>query len=94
MTLQADESASAGTKQGQIKSQVFTEINGNQVKWDDLLFNISIASSSGSSTEASSLMVSKIELKTGNSQEATINLISLMSFCQKVSVLPRKIMEN
>ena len=74
MTLQADESASAGTKQGQIKSQVFTEINGNQVKWDDLLFNISIASSSGSSTEASSLMVSKIELKTGNSQEATINL--------------------
>ncbi len=42
MTLQADESASVGTKEGGIKSQVFTETNGSQVKWDDVLFNISI----------------------------------------------------
>ena len=74
MTLQADASASAGTKQGQVKSQVFTETNGNQVKWDDMSFNISIAGSSGGSTEASSLTVSEIELKAGNTQDATINL--------------------
>jgi hypothetical protein len=43
MTLQADESASAGTKEGVIKSQVFTETDGHQVKWDDVSFNISIA---------------------------------------------------
>ena len=42
MTLQADESASVGTKEGGIKSQVFTETNGSQVKWNDVLFNISI----------------------------------------------------
>ena len=74
MTLQADENASAGTKEGIIKSQVFTETDGHQVKWDDVSFNISIASSSGSSTEASSLTVSEIELKKGNTQEAAINL--------------------
>ena len=43
MTLQAARNASAGTKIGNIESQVFTEPNGNQVKWDDLSFKISIA---------------------------------------------------
>jgi hypothetical protein len=42
MTLRADENASTDAKVGQIKSQVFTETDGNQVKWDDVFFSISI----------------------------------------------------
>ena len=42
MTLQANEDVSAGVKEGIIESQVFTEIDGNQVKWDDTPFSISI----------------------------------------------------
>lgn len=40
MTLQADGNASADAKVGQIKSQVFTETNGNQVKWENVPFII------------------------------------------------------
>ena len=43
MTLHADDNASAGAKTGNIKSQVFTETSGTQVKWDDFSFTITIA---------------------------------------------------
>ncbi len=73
ITLQAGESINAGTKQGQITSQVFTETNGSQVKWSDVSFDITVAAA-GSSTVASSLTVSETELKVGNEQEMVINL--------------------
>ncbi len=43
MTLHAADNVSAGAKTGNIKSQVFTETSGTQVKWDDLSFTITIA---------------------------------------------------
>ena len=42
MTLQADKDASSGAKEGQIKSQVFTEADGDQTKWADVSFSITI----------------------------------------------------
>ena len=42
ITLQTDENVSVGMKEGLIESQVFTEIDGSQVKWDDVSFSISI----------------------------------------------------
>ena len=43
MTLHAAENASSGAKAGSIKSQVFTEASGNQVKWNDFSFTVTIA---------------------------------------------------
>ncbi|MBR3521903.1 MAG: hypothetical protein IKN75_05170, partial [Prevotella sp.] len=43
MTLHAAENASSGAKTGSIKSQVFTEASGNQVKWNDFSFTVTIA---------------------------------------------------
>ena len=43
MTLHAADDASAGTKTGSIKSQVFTEASGDQVKWADFSFTVTIA---------------------------------------------------
>ena len=43
MTLHAAENASTGAKTGSIKSQVFTEASGNQVKWNDVSFTVTIA---------------------------------------------------
>ena len=42
VTLKADESASLGGKKVMLKSQVFTDSNGNQVKWSDASFDIQI----------------------------------------------------
>ena len=42
MTLQADEGVTVGAKAGEIKSQVFTEPGGNQVKWADVSFSIMV----------------------------------------------------
>jgi hypothetical protein len=42
MTLQADEGVTVGAKAGEIKSQVFTEPGGNQVKWADVSFSITV----------------------------------------------------
>ena len=46
MTLHADDNASAGAKTGNIKSQVFTETSGTQVKWDDFSFTVTITPNS------------------------------------------------
>jgi len=43
MTLHAADNVSAGAKTGNIKSQVFTETSGTQVKWDDFSFTVTIA---------------------------------------------------
>ena len=43
MTLHASENASTGAKTGSIKSQVFTEASGDQVKWNDVSFTVTIA---------------------------------------------------
>ena len=72
ITLQADGNISAGKKEGVIKAQVFTETNGNQVKWDDMPFSMTIPDE-GSSV-VSNLIVSDIELKVGRTQEMAINL--------------------
>ena len=72
MTLQADGNISAGKKEGVIKSQVFTETNGNQVKWDDMPYSITIPDAS--SSVVSNLTVSDIELKVGYTQEMAVNL--------------------
>ena len=45
MTLQADEGVTVGAKAGEIKSQVFTEPGGNQVKWADVSFSITVQES-------------------------------------------------
>ena len=42
MTLQADEGVTVGARAGEIKSQVFTEPGGNQVKWDDVSISITV----------------------------------------------------
>ena len=42
LTLHAAENASSGAKAGSIKSQVFTEASGDQVKWNDFSFTVSV----------------------------------------------------
>ena len=46
MTLHAADNVSAGAKTGNIKSQVFTETSGTQVKWDDFSFTVTITPNS------------------------------------------------
>jgi len=72
MTLQANEDVSAGVKEGIIESQVFTEIDGNQVKWDDTPFSISIEGES--SSVVGDLTVSDIVLKVGGKKKMTLSL--------------------
>ena len=72
INLQADGNISVGKKEGIIKSQVFTETNGHQVKWEDMSFSISV--NDGGSSVTSNLGVSDIELKVGYTQEMAINL--------------------
>lgn len=43
VTLKADENISVGGKTATIKNQVFTMVSGDQAKWDDVSFTISIA---------------------------------------------------
>jgi len=43
VTLEADETISEGTKSVFIKSQAFTESNGDQSKWSDFSFEVTIA---------------------------------------------------
>ena len=42
ITLQTDENISEGAKSASISSQVFTAVNGEQYKWDDVTFSITI----------------------------------------------------
>lgn len=42
LTLKADEGITSGTKTATVKSQVFTEVSGTQVKWSDVSFSITI----------------------------------------------------
>ena len=46
-TLQADEDISGGNKTATIQSQVFTEVSGDQYKWNDTAFQITIEASTG-----------------------------------------------
>ena len=46
VTLQASESISEGNKTATIQSQVFTEISGEQYKWDDFSFTVTITPNS------------------------------------------------
>ena len=43
VTLKAEEGLGSGGKTATIKNQVFTMVSGDQVKWDDVSFTISIA---------------------------------------------------
>ena len=43
VTLKAEETLGSGGKTATIKNQVFTMVSGDQVKWDDVSFTISIA---------------------------------------------------
>lgn len=43
VTLKVDENISVGGKTATIKNQVFTMVSGDQAKWDDVSFTISIA---------------------------------------------------
>ena len=45
VTLQADGDASTGAKTATIASQVFTEWNGDQSKWADVSFTVTVGSS-------------------------------------------------
>ena len=47
VTLQADEDISGGNKTATIQSQVFTEVSGEQHKWNDTAFQITIEASTG-----------------------------------------------
>ena len=47
VTLQADEDISGGNKTATIQSQVFTEVSGDQYKWNDTAFQITIEASTG-----------------------------------------------
>ena len=47
VTLQASEGISGGNKTVTIQSQVFTEVSGNQNKWDDTTFTIEINGGGG-----------------------------------------------
>ena len=72
MTLQADENISVGTKEGLIKSQVFTQTSGSQVKWDDVSFSILLTPKDEINTDY--LSVSNIELQAGKTQEMAVDL--------------------
>ena len=43
VTLKAEEDLSSGSKTATIKNQVFTMVSGDQVKWDEMSFTITIA---------------------------------------------------
>ena len=48
VTLKASEGISGGNKTATIQSQVFTEVSGEQYKWDDMTFTVEISGSGGS----------------------------------------------
>ncbi len=48
VTLQASESISEGNKTVTIQSQVFTEVSGEQYKWDNTIFTVEIGGGGGS----------------------------------------------
>ena len=48
VTLQASEGISGGDKTATIQSQVFTEVSGEQYKWDDTTFTVEIGGGGGS----------------------------------------------